>query len=339
MVVEDNYDLTTLNTFNISARCKHFCSISSSEELESILANSKYQDLPHLPLGGGSNLLLTKDYEGLVIKMDIGGIIKTKEDVDFYYISVGAGINWHEFVLYCIDNDWPGVENLSLIPGNVGTAPLQNIGAYGVEVKDVIDSVQYYNLEKNQVITLDGESCEFGYRTSIFKTKLKGKSYITQVNFKLPKQPTLKTEYGAIKQELEKNKITTPTIKDISNAVIAIRSSKLPDPKVIGNAGSFFKNPVVSSEIARELLSKYPEAPNYNVGDNLVKIPAGWLIETAGWKGKTFDDSFGVHKNQALVLVNYKNATGKQIYDLSQNILEDIESRFGILMEREVNIL
>jgi len=339
MIVEDNYDLTQLNSFGISARSKHYCSVTSVEELASILSNPKYKILPQLPLGGGSNLLLTKDYEGLVIKMDINGIEKTNEDDDFFYISVGAGINWHQFVLHCIDNNWPGVENLSLIPGNVGAAPLQNIGAYGVEVKDVIDSVQYYNLNKKQVITLEGKDCEFGYRTSIFKTELKGHSYITQVNFKLPKSTTLKMDYGAIKQELEINNIETPTIRDISNAVIAIRSSKLPDPKKIGNAGSFFKNPVVSTEMARELLSKYPDAPNYKVGDDLVKIPAGWLIETAGWKGKTFDDSFGVHKNQALVLVNYKNATGKQIYDLSQNILEDIESRFGIKMEREVNIL
>lgn len=339
MLVEDNYDLTLLNSFGISAKCKHFCSVSTVEELEQLLGNTNYKNLPHLPLGGGSNLLLTKDYDGLVIKMDIAGIEKTNEDDNFFYISVGAGINWHQFVLYCIENNWPGVENLSLIPGNVGAAPLQNIGAYGVEVKDVIDSVQYYYLDQNKIIELNGNDCEFGYRTSIFKTKLKGNSYITKVNFKLPKEINLKTKYGAIQQELEKNGIDSPTIKDLSDAVIAIRSSKLPDPKKIGNAGSFFKNPVISSELARELLSKYPSAPNYSVGDNLVKIPAGWLIETAGWKGKTYDDSFGVHKNQALVLVNYRNATGKQIYDLSQNILEDIESRFGILLEREVNIL
>lgn len=339
MVIDDNFDLTSYNSFGISARCKHFCSISNESELKDLLQNPQFNKLPKLPLGGGSNLLLTQDYNGLVIKIDIKGIEKTKEDENYYYLKVGAGENWHQFVLHCMDNNWAGVENLSLIPGNVGTAPLQNIGAYGTEIKDVIDSVQYYNTEKQKEVDLEAKDCEFGYRTSIFKTTLKGSSYITYVNFKLPKKPNLKTEYGAIKQELENKGIHSPTIKDISNAVIAIRSSKLPDPQKIGNAGSFFKNPVVTAEVARKLLGKYPEAPNYLVGDNEVKIPAGWLIETAGWKGKTFGDSFGVHKNQALVLVNYKNATGKQIYDLSQNILEDIETRFGILLEREVNIL
>ncbi|MBD80633.1 MAG: UDP-N-acetylenolpyruvoylglucosamine reductase [Crocinitomicaceae bacterium] len=339
MQVYDNYDLSELNSFGIAASCKHYCSVSSEEGLKEILNHPSYKNLSILPLGGGSNILLTKDFNGLVIKMDFGGIEKFMEDGDFYYVKVGAGINWHQFVLHCIDQNWSGVENLSLIPGNVGAAPMQNIGAYGVEVKDVIESVHFYDKEKQSNRVLKAPECEFGYRTSIFKTSLKGKVFITHVIFRLPKKIELKISYGAISQELADNNIVQPTIRDVSNAVIAIRSSKLPDPTKIGNAGSFFKNPVVSSQVARDLLKTYPDAPHYEVGNDQVKIPAGWLIEKAGWKGKTFDESFGIHKNQALVLVNYQNATGLQIYDLSQNILEDIERRFGILLEREVNII
>ena len=339
MQVFDNYDLTTLNSFGISASCKHYCAVSTEEELDQVLRNPLYQDLQIMPLGGGSNILLTRDFEGLVVKMNFGGIEKIKEDEEYHFIQVGAGVNWHEFVLHCIENNWAGIENLSLIPGNVGAAPMQNIGAYGVEVKDVIEKVHFYDVELQKTRDLEAADCEFGYRSSIFKTSLKGKCYITHVTFRLPKKVELKTTYGAIQQELDSRKILNPSIRDISDAVIAIRSSKLPDPAKIGNAGSFFKNPVVSSQVARDLLKTYPDAPHYPLANDQVKIPAGWLIETAGWKGKTFDDSFGIHKNQALVLVNYQNATGLQIYDLSQNILEDIERRFGILLEREVNII
>lgn len=339
MQVHSNFDLKRYNTFGISAKAKHFVEVSTESELVEILSDRKWESIPKLALGGGSNLLLTKDFSGLVIKMSLPSISLIEETDKTCLVKVGAGEVWHNFVLHAIENKWAGIENLSLIPGNVGAAPMQNIGAYGTEIDHVLHSVRAYIPNGNTFVEFSKTECELGYRTSIFKTKLKGQAYITDVTFKLKKQPEINTKYGAIEQELERMNISSPSIKDVSNAVIAIRSSKLPDPKKIGNAGSFFKNPVVSNDIARALLNKFSDAPNYPAGDNQVKIPAGWLIETAGWKGRTFDDSFGVHKNQALVLVNYKNATGTQIYDLSQNILEDVEDKFGIRLEREVNIL
>lgn len=339
MQVQSNFDLKPFNTFGISAKAEHFIEVYNEFELVEVLSDKKWLNTPKLALGGGSNLLLTKNFEGLVIKLGIPNISLIEETDSECLVKVGAGEIWHQFVLHCIEKNWAGVENLSLIPGNVGAAPMQNIGAYGTEIDQVLHSVRAYLPNENTFVDFSKSECDLGYRTSIFKTKLKGQAYITDVTFRLKKDSTINTKYGAIEQELEKMNISNPSIRDVSNAVIAIRSSKLPDPKKIGNAGSFFKNPVVSANIARNLMNKFPEAPNYAVGENQVKIPAGWLIETAGWKGKTFDDSFGVHKKQALVLVNYKNATGNQIYDLSQNILEDIEDRFGILLEREVNIL
>jgi UDP-N-acetylmuramate dehydrogenase len=339
MEIVQNADLKPYNTFGITAKAKWFTSVKNENELVDILNNSNFINEHKMALGGGSNILLTQDVNGLVIKLDLHGIELIEETEGHYKVAVGAGENWHNFVMTCVKNNWAGVENMALIPGNVGAAPMQNIGAYGMEVRQVIDSVRAYLPHENTFIDLTNEACNFDYRSSIFKTELKGKAYITRVIFKLPKKHCINTSYGAIETELENKGIENPSLMDVSNAVIAIRQSKLPDPKEIGNAGSFFKNPVVDIEIAKKVLSKYPDAPHYPAPVNQIKFPAGWLIETAGWKGKSFDNSFGVHKKQALVLVNYKNATGKQIYDLSQNILEDIESRFGILLEREVNII
>ena len=243
------------------------------------------------------------------------------------------------FINQGLQNDWFGAENLSLIPGSVGAAPMQNIGAYGIELKEVFDYLETVNIKTGEVLKFTKNECEFGYRTSIFKTSLKGQTIITKVGFKFSKNYLLNTSYGAIEQELQNLKVDSPTPLDVSQAVINIRSSKLPDPKKIGNSGRFFKNPVVSNEVYENILKEYPSAPHYRVSENEVKVPAGWLIETAGWKGKTFDNRYGVHKNQALVLVNYKGATGAEIFDLSEKILQDIKSKFGIELEREVNII
>ena len=253
-------------------------------------------------------------------------------------IKVGAGENWHQFVLWCLDNDFGGLENLSLIPGNVGASPMQNIGAYGVEIKDVFDHLTAYNIKTGALEVFNNEACEFGYRESVFKRKLKGKYIIMHVFYRLTKKHAIKTKYGAINAELERMQVKNPTIRDISNAVISIRRSKLPDPNEIGNAGSFFKNPVVSKEKALQLKKIYSDIPVYELDNNKFKIAAGWLIEEAGWKGKTIGE-YGVHKNQALVLVNYSNAKGNEIYNLSSEIIEDIKKKFDIQLEREVNIM
>lgn len=339
MEILENINLKPLNTFGISVTTKFFTSIKSESELQEVLNHKAYINEARLALGGGSNLLFTKNFHGLTLKMDLAGIELVKETESHYFIEVGAGQNWHEFVMHCVNNNWPGLENLSLIPGNVGAAPMQNIGAYGVESKMVIDWVRAYLPEEKKFETFTNNDCEFGYRSSIFKTRLKNRAYITKVGFKLNKNQTLNTSYGAIESQLEKLNISSPTLKNVSDAVIAIRQSKLPDPLKIGNAGSFFKNPVVPKELAKKIKSKHPESPQYEVSSSEVKIPAGWLIEQAGWKGKTFNDCFGVHKNQALVLVNYGNATGGQIFDLSENIIEDIETKFGVELEREVNVI
>ena len=333
----ENFALKPFNTFGIDAKAKLFAKVNNLEELQELYAN--YASENKLPLGGGSNVLLTRNFDGLVTKLDLMGKTIVEETEDRVLLKIGAGEVWHNTVIWCVENKWSGIENMSLIPGSVGAAPMQNIGAYGVELKDVFHSLEAWLPEENTVETFDSKTCDFGYRSSIFKKSLKGKAIILNVTLKLSKNAKLNTSYGAIEQELELHNIQSPTIKDVSDAVIRIRQSKLPDPAQIGNAGSFFKNPVVPQEVVTNLLKKYPEAPNYNVGEGLVKVPAGWLIETAGWKGKTFDDRFGIHKKQALVLVNYQNTRGQEIFDLSENIIEDIEDKFGITLEREVNII
>ncbi len=329
--------LKSYNTFGIDASAKLFAIVTSLAEIQELYAHFKNEN--KLPLGGGSNILLTQNFDGLVTKLNLNGKEIVKETEDHVWLKVGAGEAWHDFVIWCVENNWSGVENMSLIPGSVGAAPMQNIGAYGAELKDVFKSLEAWLPEDNSVEVFDNKTCDFGYRSSIFKKQLKGKAIILNVTFKLSKKQNLNTSYGSIEEELALMKISNPTIKNVSDAVIRIRQSKLPNPAEIGNAGSFFKNPVVPTETVVQLLKKYPNAPNYNVGEGLVKVPAGWLIETVGWKGKVFDDRFGVHKKQALVLVNYQNTKGQEIFDLSENIIEDITEKFGITLEREVNII
>lgn len=335
-MIQQNVSLKPYNTFGIDVLAESFVSVNTLEELISVLrANSK--DL--LVLGGGSNILLTQNIKGLVIHVNLKGIEISNKHDGFSVVTVAGGENWHDFVLWTLEKNLGGLENLSLIPGNVGTAPIQNIGAYGVELKDTFLCCEALNLNTLEIETFSKADCKFDYRNSIFKSELKGQYIITSVSFELTnKTHQLKTSYGAIGSELEKMKINHPTISDISNAIISIRQSKLPDPKVLGNSGSFFKNPIVSKSKFNTLQSQFEDLPHYPISENEVKIPAGWLIETAGFKGKDFGN-YGVHKNQALVLVNYGGATGQDILKLSRTIKNAIYAIFEIKLEEEVNIL
>ncbi len=335
MNIEENISLKNYNTFGIDVTAKRFICIDSVYQLQELLKVEKDIFL----ISGGSNMLLTKDIEKLVVHIDIKGVSIDQENENEVFLTVNTGENWHEFVLWCVDNNYGGLENLSLIPGNVGTCPIQNIGAYGVEVKDTITKVEALHIETGKLVQFSNEECKFGYRNSIFKNEVKGKYIITSVSFKLTKQNhNFNTSYGAIETELTSKNIAKPNLKNISDAVIAIRKSKLPDPKEIGNSGSFFKNPVITKAHFLTLQKTYPEIPSYIVSENQVKVPAGWLIEKAGFKGKRFGD-FGVHKKQALVLVNYNNATGKDIYNLAETIQKEIKSKFEIKLEIEVNVI
>lgn len=334
-MIQTNKNLKEYNTFGISVKAEMFAVFSSIEELKQIL--SFRNDKKLLVLGGGSNLLLTKDFDGLVIKNEIKRFEVIEESASEVIVESGAGENWHEFVLNCIDKGFGGIENLSLIPGSVGASPMQNIGAYGVEIKDVFESLSAFHIASGEIHYFDKTKCEFGYRESIFKNKVKGEYIILSVTFRLTKNPTINSSYGAINEQLKVMGIQAPTIKELSAAVIAIRQSKLPDPKIIGNAGSFFKNPTVDNVLLEKIQENYPDIPNYPA-ENGRKLAAGWLIEKAGWKGRTFDN-YGVHKLQALVLVNYGNCTGQEIFDLSSQIIQDVFEKFGVLLEREVNIL
>ena len=336
-MIQNNVNLLDLNTFGIGVLAKHFSRFESVEKLKLLLKNQPKEEI--LILGGGSNILFTKDFNGIVLKNEIKGFKTIEEHKDDVVVESGAGENWHEFVLKCIDNNFCGLENLSLIPGSVGASPMQNIGAYGVEIKDVFEKLSAYHIPSGEIHEFNHSQCEFGYRESVFKRKLKGQYVILNVSFRLSKKSKINSSYGAIESELKKMRIINPSIKDISNAVIAIRSSKLPNPKLIGNAGSFFKNPVVDRMILNEIQKNYEDVPFYATDhDDKVKLPAGWLIEKAGWKGKTFEH-YGVHKMQALVLVNYGNANGNEILELSNQIINDINQKFGVTLEREVNIL
>lgn len=335
MKIQENISLKTYNTFGIDVNAKRFIRVDSVYQLRELLKVEKDVFL----ISGGSNMLLTKDIDKLVVHIDIKGISIDKEDDNFVNLTVNAGENWHEFVLYCVDQNYGGLENLSLIPGNVGTCPIQNIGAYGVEVKDTITKLEAINIETTKLHTFSNDDCNFGYRNSIFKNKVKGEFVITSVAFKLTKQNhNLNTSYGAIETELSNKNVISPSLKDISNAVIAIRQTKLPDPKEIGNSGSFFKNPVISKSAFINLQKEYPNIPSYTISENEVKVSAGWLIETAGFKGKRCGD-YGVHEKQALVLVNYNNASGKDIYALAEEIKKHILNQFKIDLEIEVNII
>ncbi|NER18389.1 UDP-N-acetylmuramate dehydrogenase [Spongiivirga citrea] len=337
MNIQQNISLKNYNTFGIDVLAKHFVSAQSVDELQEVLKLTDYSD--KFILGGGSNMLLTKDIDALVVHIDIKGKDIVKQDANHIEVQCMAGENWHEFVLWCIDHDLGGLENMSLIPGNVGTAPIQNIGAYGVELKDTFVSCDAIEVSTGKIKTFTKEDCGFDYRNSVFKNELKGKHIIISVNFKLTtSNHKIKTSYGAIKTELAENGIVNPSIKEVSDAVIAIRQSKLPDPKELGNSGSFFKNPIVSKEEFDAFYKSNPNAPHYIVSDTEVKIPAGWLIEQAGFKGKRFGDA-GVHKNQALVLVNYDNASGTEIWELAVQIQKTVKEQFGILIEPEVNVI
>ncbi len=337
MTIQHNISLKPYNTFGIDVQAKQFVSISSTNELIAILkANPNTEKLL---LGGGSNMLLTQDVEKLVIHLNLKGKTEISKTEHHVLIEANAGENWHEFVLWSINQGFGGLENMSLIPGNVGTSPIQNIGAYGVELKDTFVSCKALNIETLEVEEFTNEECKFGYRNSIFKNESKGKYIILSVIFKLTHSSHhLKVDYGAIKDELSQKNISNPTIKNVSDAVIAIRQSKLPDPKEIGNSGSFFKNPVILKEDFNKLLKNFPKAPSYKVSETEVKVPAGWLIETTGFKGKTFGN-YGVHKKQALVLVNYGGATGTEILNLSKLIQETVKRIFEIEIEAEVNVL
>ena len=337
MTISKNVSLKSLNTFGIDAKAESFCDISSISTLKEVL-KEKHSN-PLFILGGGSNMLLTQDIEALVLHINLKGIEVISETENTVVIKSMAGENWHEFVLWCLDRNYGGVENMSLIPGNIGTAPIQNIGAYGIELKDVFMSCEVLNITNQTTKTFTKSDCNFGYRESIFKQGLKGKYIITSINLELTKvNHKLRVDYGAIKTELEASEIDNPTIQDVSKAVIAIRQSKLPDPKDIGNSGSFFKNPIISAEQFHELQENFPEAPSYKISNTEIKVPAGWLIEKAGFKGKRFND-YGVHNKQALVLVNYGNAKGSDIYKLAQLIQKTIKRIFNITIEIEVNII
>jgi UDP-N-acetylmuramate dehydrogenase len=335
-MVEQNISLKPFNSFGIDVKADYFSSFSSTNDLSSLF--KEYQGVPFLIIGGGSNLLLTQDFNGIVLKNEISGKTIVEETSDSVLVKVGGGENWHEFVLWAVEKGYGGIENMSLIPGSVGASPMQNIGAYGVEIKNVFDHLFAYHIETGETHRFSLEECHFGYRESVFKRALKNQYVITEVCFRLEKNRKVNTTYGAIEQELQKMGISSPSIKDVSNAVVAIRQSKLPNPIELGNAGSFFKNPVVEESLANTILEKYPEAPVYPAENGKKKLAAGWLIEQAGWKGKTVG-TCGVHKLQALVLVNYGGSTGQQIYDLSTAIISDIQVKFGVTLEREVNIL
>jgi UDP-N-acetylmuramate dehydrogenase len=335
-MVEKNSSLKSYNTFGIDVRATYFSPFSTTEELSTLF--QEYKNYPFLIIGGGSNLLLTKDFDGIVLKNEILGKTILEETADSVLVKIGGGENWHEFVLWAVENGFGGIENMSLIPGSVGASPMQNIGAYGVEIKDVFDHLYAYHIETGETQRFSLEECQFGYRESVFKRSLKNQYVITEVCFRLEKNRKVNTTYGAIEQELQKIGISFPTIRDVSNAVISIRQSKLPNPAELGNAGSFFKNPVVEQSIANSILERFPNAPIYPAENGKKKLAAGWLIEQAGWKGKTVG-TCGVHKLQALVLVNYGGSTGNQIYDLSTAIITDIQEKFGVTLEREVNIL
>ena len=335
MQIQTDFSLKNYNTFGIEAKAKAFVSVETLEDLKTVLKEN--QDI--FILGGGSNMLLTQDIQKLVVHVNLKGKEVRKRNEDFAVVKAQAGENWHEFVLYCIEQNLGGIENLSLIPGNVGTTPIQNIGAYGVEIKDTMLSCEALNLKTLEIETFTNTDCKFEYRESIFKKELKNQYIITSVSFKLStKNHKVSTTYGVIGTELAKNNIENPTLKDVSNAVIAIRKSKLPDPKELGNSGSFFKNPIISKEAYEKAKALHPEMPHYVVSESEVKVPAGWLIEQAGFKGKRFGDA-GVHKNQALVLVNYGTATGAELVALSETIQQTVFDKFGISIDAEVNII
>ena len=341
-MIINNISLKPFNSFGIEARASHFARFDSTDALCEILNWAKKHPTKifenPLVLGGGSNILLTRDIDGLVLKNEIPGIEVLGEDEDHYWVSAGAGVVWHQFVMYCLQHNMAGAENLALIPGNVGASPMQNIGAYGVEIKDIFHSLEAWHIHDLVPVQFSHSDCAFDYRDSVFKHKHKSEFVITKVQFRLNKKPVFKTAYGAIQQQLEEMKVEDLSIQAIAEAVIQIRSSKLPDPKKIGNAGSFFKNPELSNEDFQRLQLKYPDIVGYPLHGGKVKLAAGWMIEQCGWKGYRIGDA-GCHEKQALVLVNYGAASGDEILRLSKRIQEDVLQKFNVTLQTEVNII
>lgn len=338
MQIQENVSLQPYNTFGFDVRARYFVSIASVADLQALLRHPEWKHVPRWILGGGSNVLLTSDVDALVMRIEIKGIELIREDADQVWIRAGAGENWHGFVLYCVENAYAGVENLSLIPGTVGAAPMQNIGAYGVEIKDVFEELEAVEIATGDRRTFDGPACAFGYRESVFKRSLKDRYVITSVTFRLQKRPLFHLDYGDIRQTLADMHAGIPSLRAVSDAVIRIRRSKLPDPAVIGNAGSFFKNPEIPRAEFDALKKQYPALPGFPVNADTVKIPAGWLIEQAGWKGHR-EGPVGVHDRQALVLVHYGAGTGRQIRALAEKVQAAVNGKFGILLSPEVNFM
>lgn len=337
MTISKNYPLRGLNTFGLNVIARSFCEVSSEENIKELLKDASNREGTKFVLGGGSNILFTKDLDALCIHNKIKGIEKVKEDEDFVWIKSGGGVVWHELVMYCVEKNYGGVENLSLIPGSAGAAPIQNIGAYGVELKETFSSLEIVDLKSGEKKILTTDDCQFGYRDSIFKREYKNRFIITSVTLKLNKHPHFNTSYGAIENELKAMNVNTPGVKSISQAVINIRRSKLPDPVHIGNCGSFFKNPEVPEEKFLEIKKSNPDVVGYPTHSGKIKLAAGWLIEKCGWKGKRIGN-VGMHDKQALVLVNYGNASGKELYAHAQKVQLDVKEKYDVLLEMEVNI-
>lgn len=338
MQLQKNVSLKPYNTFGIEVTASHFLEWSTVTDVQEYVADKELNSHKRLILGGGSNMLLTKDFKGLAIKNNILGKELLSENQDEVILKIGGGEVWHEIVLWSIAQGWNGMENMSLIPGSMGAAPIQNIGAYGKELKDVFVELEAVDLKTGALQTFDLEACEFGYRNSVFKNQYKGQFVIVSVTVRLSKVGDFNTSYGSIANELELAGVKVVTAKAISDAVITIRQSKLPDPAKLGNSGSFFKNPIIAESLYEEVKYEYPALPGYPAGEGLIKVPAGWLIDQAGWKGKRVGNC-GVHTKQALVLVNYGGATGDEIFQLSENIIADVIQKYGIELEREVNVL
>ena len=335
--IQENVSLKNFNTFGIEVFARYFVEIAHEDNLVELFADPQWQQTERLVIGGGSNLLLVNDFKGLVIRMNIRGIEHRISQQDIF-VEAGGGEVWNDLVNFCVDRNYAGIENMSLIPGSVGASPIQNIGAYGVELKDVFISCRTFEIATGTFKTFTKEDCKFGYRESVFKNELKGLYIIVSVKFHLSLIPNINTQYGAIGQELEARGIAEPSIKDVSQVVSHIRVSKLPDPSTIGNAGSFFKNPLISINEFKVIQTKFPDVVNYPGGEGLIKLAAGWLIEQCGWKGKTVGNT-GTWINQALVLVNHGGATGAEVYSFSSQIIDSVYTKFGVMLQREVNII
>lgn len=335
--IQENVSLKNFNTFGVDAKARYFVEISHPDDLVELFMDPQWLEIKHLVLGGGSNMLLLKDYDGLVIRINIRGI-EHRLSHDDVFVEAGGGEVWNDLVNYCVAREYAGLENLSLIPGSVGASPIQNIGAYGVELKDVFQSCCAFEIATRTFKTFTKEDCKFEYRESVFKSALKGQYIIVSVKFHLSLVPNFNLKYGAIEQELANRGITSPTLKDVSQVVSHIRVSKLPDPSTIGNAGSFFKNPIIKADEFAVVYTKFPEIVHYTAGDGLIKLAAGWLIEQCGWRGKVVGNT-GTWKNQALVLVNHGGATGEEVYNFSSQIIDSVYAKFGVRLQREVNII